>query len=97
VIITGQVSAGTAVANLVRMPPGPCMVVVTNPGTVTAYVGPGTSLSSSNGMPVPAGQSLTWAGYQGGHGAQLQVVASSGTASSTVAFLVSTATGDTGL
>jgi hypothetical protein len=72
------------------------MVVVSNAGTQSVYVGPGgTALTTGNGMPVLSGASLTWAGYQGGQGAQLNVIAPSGTAT-IVGFLVSSATGQTG-
>lgn len=95
-LVTGQVTAGTATGTLCQMPPGPCMLVVSNPSSVTVYVGPGGSvLSAGNGFPVPAGQSVAWAGYQGDKGAALSVVAASGTANS-VGFLISSATGQTG-
>jgi hypothetical protein len=96
VFATGQVTAGTAVATLCQMPPGPCMLVVSNPSSVTVYFGPGgTALTTGNGFPVPSGQSAAWAGYQGDKGAALSVIAASGTANS-VGFLISSATGQTG-
>lgn len=95
--VTGQVSAGTASVTLCQMPPGPCMLVVSNPSSVTVYFGPGgTALTAGNGFPVPSGQSATWAGYQGNRGAALSVIAASGTANA-VGFLISSATGQTGL
>jgi hypothetical protein len=96
VLVTGQVSAGTVAAALCRMPPGPCMLAVSNPSSVTVYIGRGgTALTAGNGFPVPAGQSVAWAGYQGDRGADLSVIAASGTASP-VGWLLSSATGQTG-
>jgi hypothetical protein len=96
VFVTSQVTAGTASSTLCQMPPGPCMLVVSNASSVTVYFGPGgTALTTGNGMPVPAGQSVAWAGYQGNKGAALSVIAASGTANS-VGFLISSATGQTG-
>jgi hypothetical protein len=94
--VTGQVTAGTASSALCQMPPGPCMLSVSNPSSVTVYIGPGgTALTTGNGYPVPAGQTTAWAGYQGSKGAALNVIAASGTANS-VGFLISSATGQTG-
>lgn len=94
-IRTGQVTATAgSVSALCHVPPGPCVVVLSSDpaSAATAYVGitPGTggTLSSSNGIPLGAGASLTFPGYAGGGGANLSVVAA-GTASATVGWLVS--------
>ena len=92
----GQVTAGTVPVTLCQMPPGPCMLTVSNPSSVTVYIGPGgTALTAGNGFPVPAGQSCAWAGYRGEQGAGLSVIAASGTANA-VGFLVSSPSGGTG-
>jgi len=91
-VITGsQVTAGTAVTTLCVIPPGPCMTVVSNPSAVTVYFGPGT-VTTGNGLPVPSGQSVAFATYQGDKGATLTVIAASGTANS-VGWLLSSPLG----
>lgn len=103
----GQVSAvGTATTHLCNVPAGPCLVTITNDSgsTGSAYVGitPAASagtlqaLSSSNGMPIPSGQIATFANYKGSPGASLSVI-TSGTLTASVGFLVSSASGGTGL
>lgn len=103
----GQVSAvGTATTHLCNVPPGPCLVTITNDSASTgsAYVGitpPASSgtlstLATTNGMPIPSGQIATFANYKGSPGASLSVV-TSGTFTASVGFLVSSAAGGTGL
>jgi hypothetical protein len=95
VITNGQVSAGTVASTLTVLPPGPCHLVVSNPSaSVIVYVGAGT-VTTGNGLPVPAGQSVAVAGFQGDGGARLSVIAASGTANA-VGWMLSTATGGTG-
>ncbi len=91
-----QASVGTVTTAICTIPPGPCMVVLSSdPGsTGTAYVGitpAGTAnaLSGSNGMPLAAGQSVTFAGYKGSAGASLSGFCKAGSAA-TVGFLIST-------
>lgn len=48
----GVTVGGTAVV-LGVVPPGPCSVVITNAGTVTMFVGAGTSATTASGAPVP--------------------------------------------
>jgi hypothetical protein len=95
-----QVQAGTIAAFLCNVPAGPCLVTITNDSASanSAYVGitpPGTasSLTTANGIPVPAGQSLVFARYKGDGPRSLSVI-TSGTAS--VGFLISSASGGTG-
>lgn len=88
-ISTGQVSAGTAPATLCVIPPGLASVVVSNAGTVTAYVAAGGTASSTNGIPVASGQALpVIGGYQTSLGVALSVVTAGGTAA--VGFALST-------
>jgi hypothetical protein len=94
-ITNSQVSAGTVASQLCVVPPGPCMVTVSNPSSVTVYFGSGTGVTTGNGYPVPSGQQAAFACYQGDKGAALYVVAASGSANS-VGWLVSSATGQTG-
>jgi hypothetical protein len=90
----GQVTAGTASALLCHVPAGPCQVVLSNAGTVAAFVGFGTAVTSSNGFPVPSGQVAPFPGFPGGAGQQLAVVTAAGSAP--VGWLVSSASGGTG-
>lgn len=93
-ISTGQVSVGTASATLCRVPPGPCSVVITNAGTVTAYAGAGTAVTSTNGMPIPSGIAVPFAGLMGDLGSPIAICTAAGSA--TLGFLISTSTGQTG-
>lgn len=92
-LITGQGTATTSSALLFEQPPGQSVVTVTSSSasTALAYLGASTSSSSSvstsNGYPLAAGSSVTWATYQGSRGAYVYVV-SSGTA--TVGWVIST-------
>jgi hypothetical protein len=91
----GSISATTAAAFLCVVPPGSCVVTVTNDSASagSAFVGPQAAgsttaaISSSSGIPVPAGQSLVFAGYPSSTGAQFAVVAAS---TATVGWLIST-------
>ena len=103
-IFTNQVTIGTATSTLCVVPPGPCMVVLSNNGTASpVWVGAGTTIVAAsraalwgpNGFPVPRGAPVAFAGYQGDKGATLVAACSSGSA--TVGYLISTATGGTGL
>ena len=90
-ITTGQVSATTTAASLLTVPAGPCMVVLSSdPASAnTAYVGPAGTVTSSNGIPVGVGQSVTFAVYGGSPAKALSVVCATGTA--TVGYLTSIA------
>lgn len=90
----GQVTAGTASTHLCTVPAGPALVTITNDSlsATSAYVGvtPASTaytFSSSNGCPVPAGQSLVFANYKTSAGESLSVITSSTTA--TVGFVIS--------
>jgi hypothetical protein len=98
----GQVTAGTASTHLCTIPAGPCLVTITNDSASagTAYVGitpVGTaqSFTTSNGIPVPAGQSLVFANYKASPAASLAVISAS-TAATNVGFLISSAAGGAG-
>ena len=100
-LITSQVSAGTATSSFV-VPPGPCLVTLSNGGSVTAYftagnanVAAGGTLTTSQGVPVPSGAALSFATYQGDLGAVCSLITASGTAA--VGVIISTPSGGTGL
>ena len=92
-IVTGQVSATATTAAFCTVPAGACIVIFTNDSASagSAYIGvtpAGTTpgLTSSNGIPLPAGQSITFAGYSGSAGASMSVVAAS---TANVGYLIS--------
>ncbi len=94
-ISIGQATAsGGTSSSLCVVPPGPCLVILNSDpaSTATAYIattpGTGGSISSTNGIPLAAGASMTLAGYPSDRGASLSVVAA-GTLSATVGWLVS--------
>ena len=96
----GQGTVGpTAVKLGLVIPAGPCSVQIANVGTATpVYIGFGTLLSSSNGFPVPSGvvSPLVLTGFQGS--AAQSVYGIGGTVGAgNIAWIVSTATGGTGL
>lgn len=104
-ITTGQATIGTASATLCLVPPGPCMVVLSNNGTASpVWVGAGTvvvagvagtAVGAGNGFPLPSGAPIAIAAYQGDKGATLVAACSSGSAS--IGWIISSATGQTGL
>ena len=80
---------------LVTLPAGPAAVTLANVGTVTAYFGAGTAVTTSNGFPlVTAGYPVSVAGYPGGGAVPLSVITAGGSAP--VAYVISTASGGTG-
>lgn len=96
-ISNGQ--AAVSVSKLLfTIPAGPCTVVLANVGTAsTAYVGMGgTGVTSGNGFPVPSGlvPPVTFPCYQGNAGGPVYGMAGSGTTS--LAWIISTASGQTG-
>jgi hypothetical protein len=91
---TGQVSGTNVSIPLCQVPGGPCTVLLSNLGTVTAYYGAGTVVTTSNGVPLATGAVHYLTGYQGG-GTPLQMITANATA--TVGFVVSSAPGATGL
>jgi hypothetical protein len=98
VISAGQKGVGTTASTLLVIPPGPCSVTLYNSGTVTAWLGVGTqtTVTSSNGFPLPSGgYPVTFPGFPGGQGTPLQAVVSAGTISS-LGFILSAASGGTG-
>ena len=97
-LITGQATAGTAPSVLCTVPAGPCTVLISNAGTASpVWIGAGTAVTAGNGFPVPSGavSPVTFPGYPASPATPLSVVCSSGSAS--VGFLISSASGGTGL
>jgi hypothetical protein len=95
-VTSRQVPAGTGSVFLATVPPGPASVVISNAGSVTAWVSAGTApATTSNGCPVPAGAQVSLTAWQGSAGSPLQVICPSGTNTS-LGYIISTAVGGTG-
>ena len=95
-ITSGQVGVRTTPAiTLVRIPPGPCTVALSNNGTQSVYVGMGT-VTTANGFPLPSGAvpPFVFPGYQGSPGGVMTAIVPAGTA--VVGWLVSYPAGGTG-
>jgi hypothetical protein len=95
-ITGGQGSISTAAKLLCAVPPGPGALVLSNAGTASpAYVGMGTGVTTTNGLPVPSGAvPVVIPLYPGNAGGSLYACTASGFAY--VGWMVSTATGGTG-
>lgn len=99
-ITSGRAEAGgTAVtsSSLFSCPPGPATLVLANQGTASpVYVGPGTSVTTTTGFPVPSGlvSPVMIPVYAGAPGQTWSVCCPSGSAS--VAWIVSSPSGGTG-
>lgn len=90
-LITGQYTAGTAATVIFTQPPGPCVVTVTSDAssTDTAYIGAGTAVTTSNGVPLVPSGAVSWAAYAGSKAAPVSVVTSAA-AGATVGWVIST-------
>lgn len=98
-IASGVASAGTSVtsSSLIHVGPGPATLLLANAGTAsTVYAGPGTSVTTTTGFPVPSGlvPPVTVPVYAGAPAATWSVVCASGSAS--LAWIVSSPAGGTG-
>lgn len=80
-LTTNQFAASTAPTVFATVPAGPCIVVLSSDpaSTGTAYIGAGTAtVTTSNGVPLGVGASITFAGYKGSAGVSLSAVCASG-------------------
>lgn len=94
----GRATSGTAPTTLLNLPPGPAQVTIasTTPGTSTTFIGLGTAASTATGFPVLSGAApIVVSGYPSDGGGPLSMICASGSAS--IAFIVSTPSGGTGL
>ena len=89
-LITGQVTGTTAATFMFTQPPGTSVVTIRSDtaSAATAYLSAGSAATSSNGIPLPAGTSISWATYPGSKGASVYCITSSTTA--TVGWVIST-------
>ena len=90
-LITGQYTAGTASQVAFMQPPGPCVVTMTSDKSSanTAYIGAGATVTVSNGTPLIPSGAVSWAAYPGSKGGPVSVT-TSGTAATTVGWIIST-------
>ena len=88
-LITGQFTVGTAATVLFTGPPGPAVVTVTSDtaSTSTAYLGAGTAVTASNGVPLVPGGAVSWAAYPNSKGSQVSAITASSTA--TIGWVIS--------
>jgi hypothetical protein len=61
------------------VPPGACTVAISCTGTGPAYIGTNAAVTSSDGFPLPTGQTITLTGYPSSAGTQLYATATSAT------------------
>ena len=89
-LITGQYIAGTAATVIFNQPPGSSVVTVTSDtaSTATAYLGAGTVVTSTNGVPLVSGGAVSWATYPGSAGGPVSVV-TTGSSAATVGWVIS--------
>jgi hypothetical protein len=87
---TGQYTASTVATAIFIQPPGPSVVTVTSDtaSTATAYLGAGTAVTASNGVPLVSGGAISWATYQGSAGGPVSVITTASSAA-TVGWIIS--------
>jgi hypothetical protein len=78
-IVTSQATVGGTAVPLVTVPPGPSAVTITNGGTAALYVGAGTTVTSANGAPIPAGAAVTLGGHTASSASKLWGITAGGT------------------
>jgi hypothetical protein len=87
---TGQYTAGTVATVIFYQPPGPSVVTVTSDtvSTATAYLGAGTVVTTTNGIPLVSGGAVSWATYPGSKGSPVSVV-TTGSSVATIGWVIS--------
>lgn len=95
---TAVASAAVTKASFIAIPPGPATVLLANAGTASpVYFGAGTNVTVANGFPIPSGlvAPVVVPVYTGSNNGTWSVITGGGTA--TVSWLISGASGGTGL
>lgn len=89
-LVTGQITAGTVATVAFYQPPGPSVITVTSDtaSTATAYLGAGTAVTSTSGMPLVSGGAVSWATYQGSKGGPVSVITTASSAA-TLGWVIS--------
>lgn len=75
---------------LTQVPGGNYELVVVNNAGGTVFLGTSAAVTSSNGCPIPNGQSIKLSGVAGGAAGALYVVLGGGSASGTVGYVLTT-------
>ena len=89
-LVTGQYIAGTVATVLFAQPPGPSVVTITSDtaSTSTAFLGAGTAVTSTNGVPLIPGGAISWATYPNSGGGPVSVITTASNAA-TVGWVIS--------
>ena len=89
-LVTGQYVAGTAATVLFTQPPGPSVVTVTSDtaSTSTAYLGAGTVVTATNGIPLVPGGAISWATYTNSGSGPVSAITTAATAA-TIGWIIS--------
>jgi hypothetical protein len=78
-------TVGTAVT-LMSLPPGVSSATLLNSGTAVIYVGTGSTVSTTTGLPLAASASMQYTGYPASAPATLCAIAASGSATAALAI-----------
>jgi hypothetical protein len=89
-LVTGQYTASTVATVIFTQPPGPSVVTITSDtaSTSTAFLGAGTAVTSTNGVPLVPGGAISWATYTSSAGAPVSVITTASSAA-TVGWVIS--------
>lgn len=89
-LITGQYTASTVATTIFIQPPGPSVVTITSDtaSTATAFLGAGTAVTSTNGVPLVSGGAVSWATYQGSRGGPVSAITTASSAA-TIGWVIS--------
>ena len=89
-LVTGQYTASTVATAIFTQPPGPSVVTVTSDtaSTATAFLGAGTAVTSSNGVPLVPGGAISWATYTSSAGTPVSVI-TTGSSAATIGWVIS--------
>lgn len=87
---TGQYVAGTVATVIFWQPPGPSVVTVTSDtaSTATAFLGAGTAVTATSGVPLVSGGAVSWATYPGSRGGPVSVI-TTGSSAATLGWVIS--------
>lgn len=71
-----QRSVGTSATLLLNVPGGTSTVIITNAGTAPVYVGGGSTVTTSNGHPIPSNTTVSFVNYTGSSSATFYGISS---------------------
>ena len=89
-LVTGQSVISTVATVIFTAPPGPSVITVTSStaSTAEAYLGGGTAVTSSNGIPLIPKGTISWAGYPGSSAQQVSAI-TTGSSAATIGWVIS--------